>query len=146
MALRPCKECSKEISDSAVVCPNCGVDTPCPNRSCKGCEEDILSTSLVCPNCGISLPFHKTGKLTIHRKRMYHTMMAAAVVVDGETKYKLKNAGSITMELPEGAHEISISLAAVTYEEFSLIVTEGDDAHFEAIFKFWGGVTLTPCN
>lgn len=28
MALKPCRECKKEISDSAKKCPNCGVDNP----------------------------------------------------------------------------------------------------------------------
>jgi hypothetical protein len=28
MALKPCRECSKEISDTASVCPQCGVHQP----------------------------------------------------------------------------------------------------------------------
>jgi hypothetical protein len=29
MALKPCRECGKEISDQAEVCPHCGIKAPC---------------------------------------------------------------------------------------------------------------------
>ena len=32
MAMAPCRECGKEVSEQAKVCPNCGVKTPSARR------------------------------------------------------------------------------------------------------------------
>jgi len=39
MALKPCRECGKEVSDLAKVCPHCGVELPVTpvNNSGNGC-------------------------------------------------------------------------------------------------------------
>ena len=36
MALVPCRECGKEVSEEAKVCPNCGVKTPSKKRHQRG--------------------------------------------------------------------------------------------------------------
>ncbi|WP_113632180.1 zinc ribbon domain-containing protein [Pectobacterium peruviense] len=37
MALVPCSECGKEISDKAIVCPNCGIKRKKDLGNVKGC-------------------------------------------------------------------------------------------------------------
>lgn len=36
MALVPCRECGKEVSEEAKICPNCGVKTPSKKRHQRG--------------------------------------------------------------------------------------------------------------
>jgi RNA polymerase subunit RPABC4/transcription elongation factor Spt4 len=74
LALIPCKECGKEISDKAVTCPNCGVPVPIIDQSnldssslgktkiasplipCRVCKTEVLQKAFICPNCGIHNP------------------------------------------------------------------------------------------
>lgn len=50
MALIKCKECNKEMSDHAKMCPNCG----CENNImfCPECEKQLSTKASMCPNCG----------------------------------------------------------------------------------------------
>ena len=54
MALILCKECNREISDKAEICPHCG----CPVKESKNkkfciyCGESIDKECIVCPKCG----------------------------------------------------------------------------------------------
>lgn len=71
MALIPCPECSKEISDKAATCPNCGSPTEAweaqkkaeqkariSNRanttlmSCPECGKEVSEMATICRNCG----------------------------------------------------------------------------------------------
>lgn len=59
MAMIQCKECSKEISDQAETCPNCGCPTNKKSNSenvktmfCRECGQKIPETSKSCPRCG----------------------------------------------------------------------------------------------
>lgn len=52
MALKPCKECRKEISDSAKVCPHCGF----PNPGDYGLGKLIIHRRTTWP--GILSPLH----------------------------------------------------------------------------------------
>ncbi len=57
MALVKCRECGKEMSDQAKVCPHCGYDNflfVCPECGYKIEDKSVLT----CPNCGIKI---KTG-------------------------------------------------------------------------------------
>lgn len=45
MALKPCKECKKEVSTSASKCPHCGVRNPTTSTA-KGCLG-IITLALV---------------------------------------------------------------------------------------------------
>jgi RNA polymerase subunit RPABC4/transcription elongation factor Spt4 len=83
MALTPCLECKKEISDKAVICPQCGAPNqadiktkpepyesfldrfihPSPRVSCRICDIEVLRKTYICPNCGIRSP-------NVHRNRI----------------------------------------------------------------------------
>jgi hypothetical protein len=47
MALRPCKECQKQISTDAKVCPNCGKAIRSSSGSGSGCLLAILILILI---------------------------------------------------------------------------------------------------
>ena len=61
MALISCPECSKEISDKADVCPQCGfpiakspLAVPLPKAvNCLECKEEFPFEDEVCPKCGL---------------------------------------------------------------------------------------------
>ncbi len=74
MALIPCFECGKEISNKAVACAHCGApahtkiktktedylpegfSTGSPLAPCRICRTEILRKAYVCLNCGIRNP------------------------------------------------------------------------------------------
>ena len=84
MALIPCQECGKKISDKASACTNCGAPVPVkikdeeaaslsedsspqsPLAPCRICEIEVLRKAYVCPNCGIRNP-------DIHKNRATNT-------------------------------------------------------------------------
>lgn len=53
MALMKCKECGKEISSNAKVCPNCGYKNDA--KTCPECGKIVKHTDTVCPDCGYPL-------------------------------------------------------------------------------------------
>lgn len=53
MALMKCKECGKEISSNAKVCPNCGYKNDA--KTCPECGKIVKHTDAVCPDCGYPL-------------------------------------------------------------------------------------------
>lgn len=53
MALVKCKECGKEISSNAKVCPNCGYKNDV--KTCPECGKIVKHTDTVCPDCGYPL-------------------------------------------------------------------------------------------
>jgi len=58
MALVLCSECSKEISDKAEKCVNCGA--PVTKMLCAKCGLEIDKEAVICPGCGVATPnFHK---------------------------------------------------------------------------------------
>ena len=116
MPLKPCKECNKEISDSASICPNCGVSSPC----------------------------HKTGSLTISRKAAFSgSLVSAQISVDGGVSAEIKNGASVTLDLPAGERNISISIGNKC-QDFCVDVTEGDKAQYEFSLSMWGKLLLNP--
>ena len=57
MALRPCRECGKEVSTEAATCPHCGVQRPVGERGrCYGCGETVTVVDSFCPLCGVNDP------------------------------------------------------------------------------------------
>lgn len=60
MALIKCPECRKEISDKAIVCPQCGKTAACVDPAledaksviCEECGAEIPEGAAACPNCG----------------------------------------------------------------------------------------------
>jgi len=94
MALIPCKECGKEISDKAVTCPNCGMPpqlnsnqyiedsfsreylVATPLISCRVCKTEVLQKAFICPNCGIRNPdTHANLKATIFLSLIIFTFL-----------------------------------------------------------------------
>ena len=62
MALIQCKNCGKDVSDRAKVCPHCGtqliedeVTQPQP-IICEECGAEIPQGVDSCPNCGCPVP------------------------------------------------------------------------------------------
>ena len=53
MALIKCKECGKEISSNAKICPNCGYKNDA--KTCPECGKIVKHTDTVCPDCGYPL-------------------------------------------------------------------------------------------
>ncbi len=51
MALTNCKECGKEISDSASVCPHCGAPVV-KDVFCRKCGTKVSENTKFCPTCG----------------------------------------------------------------------------------------------
>lgn len=51
MAMMNCPECGKEISNSAVSCPNCGYVIG-KMKFCKFCGEKIPEDNVICTKCG----------------------------------------------------------------------------------------------
>lgn len=54
MALINCKECGKEISDTATVCPHCGAPVV-KDVYCRKCGTKIPENVQYCPNCGAGI-------------------------------------------------------------------------------------------
>ena len=59
MSLINCKECGKEISDKATVCPACGFENKL--TICPKCHKEMSKTVNFCPHCG----FKSGGSLLI---------------------------------------------------------------------------------
>lgn len=70
MALSNCRECGKQVSTEASVCPHCGVPQPTNQAQkatetakpkgktvpCKSCKGEVSITASKCPHCGQSNP------------------------------------------------------------------------------------------
>jgi len=56
MALKPCRECGKQVSTEAATCPKCGVSSPAQYAGalaeCRKCGKGIGSREKQCPHCG----------------------------------------------------------------------------------------------
>ncbi len=53
MALIKCRECNKEISSTAKVCPHCGYKND--NKTCPECGKIVKPSDVTCPECGYPL-------------------------------------------------------------------------------------------
>ena len=54
MSLIKCKECGKEISDAASVCPHCGAPVV-KDVYCQKCGTKVPENVQYCPNCGATI-------------------------------------------------------------------------------------------
>ncbi len=50
MAMIKCKECEKEMSDHAKICPHCGYENSI--MFCPECDKQLSSKANMCPYCG----------------------------------------------------------------------------------------------
>ena len=103
MALIPCRNCGKDVSDKAKVCPHCGAqlieeqaEQPQP-LLCEECGAEIPPDAEACPNCGcpvaqqeeqpgeppqkVELTAVKLPKLNAHTKKLVLGGIIAAVVI-----------------------------------------------------------------
>jgi hypothetical protein len=46
MALKPCRECGKEVSDTATKCPHCGIDHPASAAAGCGAQMQRVGCAL----------------------------------------------------------------------------------------------------
>ncbi len=64
-----CQKCGKEITDEAVVCPDCGckveqqkvIEKPA-TKFCQKCGKEIIFEAIVCPGCGCDVASYKTAE------------------------------------------------------------------------------------
>lgn len=61
MALISCKECGREVSDSAKVCPHCGANV-IKDIFCQNCGAKIPGNTSYCPSCGFQVRSSCTSK------------------------------------------------------------------------------------
>ena len=50
-----CRNCGKELDDSAVACMGCGCDPRKGNKHCHHCGVEVQSNQVVCVKCGTAL-------------------------------------------------------------------------------------------
>lgn len=53
MALIKCRECGKEISNTAKICPFCGIENDV--AFCPECHKEISKNVEICPHCGVKI-------------------------------------------------------------------------------------------
>lgn len=82
MALIKCRECSAEISDSAVSCPRCGYSVPAPN-------------------CSIS--FLRSG--------LKNSAVRVELFVDGRPYGALSRKNAVTVPVSAGNHHVELKTA-----------------------------------
>lgn len=61
MALTTCKECGKEISDTAKTCPHCGAQIV-KDIYCSNCGAKVPENTHFCPSCGYRINASVSGK------------------------------------------------------------------------------------
>lgn len=50
-----CRNCGSEISDQAVICPNCGHEPKFGKKFCHNCKAETAYDAVICMNCGVKL-------------------------------------------------------------------------------------------
>lgn len=50
-----CKNCGKEVSEKAIVCPGCGVPPLSEHNHCQHCGVPTQSNQIMCIKCGMGL-------------------------------------------------------------------------------------------
>lgn len=59
MAMIKCKECGKEMSDHAKICPHCGYENSI--MFCPECDKQLSSKANMCPHCGYAFKSINNG-------------------------------------------------------------------------------------
>jgi hypothetical protein len=110
-----CKECHAEVSESAPVCPKCGVPNP------AGC------------NCQIS----------ISRKWTLGGISIIEIYIDEKMVGSIKNGETINLDLAPGEHEVvavCVNLAGPVITRGSKFEVYGEQAvEFECGISGWSG-------
>ena len=58
-----CRECGKQISNNASICPGCGVRAGNGSKFCPGCASELEPFCEICPKCGTKMIFPRKSKL-----------------------------------------------------------------------------------
>ena len=125
-----CPKCNNEIIKGALFCTECGTKIEKKEEFvfCEECGNKLSKDNSFCPQCGIKVgttpkkeekkvkketkketDVH-TATLIVSRKKSFKgCAITFHVLVDGVKVGDLKNGASITYELPEGIHKITIS-------------------------------------
>lgn len=77
MALIKCKECGKEMSDHAKMCPNCGCDNNI--MFCPECDKQLSTKASMCPNCGYAFKTNNSNGNTDERGENYNMALASLI-------------------------------------------------------------------
>jgi len=113
MALAPCKECRKEISTSAPICPNCGV--PWPASYTKG-----------------KIVFHRLHKMT-------GISNAMQVSINNQRVCRLASGDKFSVELDPGKYVIQVSsdakISNAKSEQLDLIVENSKEYILSMYFE-----------
>lgn len=86
MSLAPdeeyCSSCGDPVKQSAIICPNCGVDTDSTSSDtatevyCESCGESIKAQAKICPNCGVKHSGGSSGGIDIDSEALYYVQIA----------------------------------------------------------------------
>lgn len=95
MSLIQCPECGKEISDSAMSCPNCGYSFP-KMKFCKFCGEKIPEDSVICTKCGRQVENQNDNGLTINNVSNASSSSAAQAIEQPVCARNLKKIDKMT--------------------------------------------------
>jgi|GEM_PF-3280634 len=56
-----CRNCSAEVSEKAIACPQCGVSPLSERKFCQECGAETKDNQMVCIKCGVKLISKGTG-------------------------------------------------------------------------------------
>ncbi|MDW8113420.1 MAG: TM2 domain-containing protein [candidate division WOR-3 bacterium] len=70
-----CRNCGKELAESAEICISCGVKTPQGDRFCNLCGAETSPEAEICVKCGVR--FKKIGMAEISDKSRLATALLA---------------------------------------------------------------------
>lgn len=116
MALVPCKECGKEISDQAKVCPNCGISDP-----------------------GTYGP----GELVIVRKKQFSgAAVPLTISINGKDAGNLKYGESVTYDLEAGTYTIQSRNWLRKSDVYRVKIVNGHTTMIETYIDFWGKIII----
>lgn len=77
MAMIKCKECEKEMSDHAKICPHCGYENSI--MFCPECDKQLSAKASMCPNCGYAFKTNNNNGNTDERGENYNMALASLI-------------------------------------------------------------------
>ena len=106
------KEMKKEIKKDVVICPGCGAELDKASAFCTECgtKVETKDSKKISTTKKEKSSSEHTATLTVSRKKSIKgCAISFHVLVDGVKVGDLKNGASITYELTEGIHKVTIS-------------------------------------
>ena len=112
MALRPCPECGRRISDTAEECPGCGAAQP---SYCLDCEKPVDDDATECPHCGCV--FEEEGDdeegLSANTQLAVFAGLVLLVLLWGYAKYRAGEGGRQLGAIQKGQQLLKADLDAM---------------------------------